>query len=68
MNSQSASTIRWRRSARCAHTSGCVDIAPFGGGLVAVRDDGPEDEILIFAGAEWRRFARDVKKGRYDLP
>ncbi len=55
----------WRKSSRCNHGE-CIEVASLGTRRVAVRDSkdnacGPQ---LAFAGAEWRSFVEDIKRGR----
>ncbi|QXJ23729.1 DUF397 domain-containing protein [Actinomadura graeca] len=63
---------RWRRSARCGASNGCVEIARPGAGVIFVRDSthiGEDTPIrLVFDVGEWRRFADDAKGGRFDRP
>ncbi|WP_131743290.1 DUF397 domain-containing protein [Actinomadura roseirufa] len=70
MSFDATTPARWRRSARCGASNGCVEVARNGGGTVAVRDgvraaDGGR-ERLVFDAAEWRRFTIEAKDGRFD--
>ncbi|WP_169806799.1 DUF397 domain-containing protein [Actinomadura macra] len=63
---------RWRRSARCGASNGCVEIARPTTGMICVRDSTCTEENtaawLVFDVGEWRRFADDAKGGRFDRP
>jgi hypothetical protein len=58
----------WRKSMRSTpEGANCVEVAALSQ-LIAVRDSkNPDGGKLIFTGESWRRFADDVKRGRYEL-
>lgn len=68
MSIRSASKIHWRKSSRSGDTGGaCVEVAGLAAD-VGVRDSkDPDGPRLVFASAEWRAFARQVKSGGLDL-
>jgi hypothetical protein len=55
----------WRKSSWSSFNGNCVEVAPFGGGLVGVRDTKEEGggPVLVFTGDAWRSFVRHVKAG-----
>jgi len=56
----------WRRSTFCG-PSGCVEVAPLGRGLVAVRDSKvDEGPVLVYTPDEWIAFIEGVKAGEFD--
>jgi hypothetical protein len=61
----------WRKSSRSGSdpaTSDCVEVAHLIED-VGVRDSkNPGGPHLVFGSAEWRAFARRVKRGEHDLP
>lgn len=59
---------RWRKSTRCGASNACVEVARIGADAISVRDAEDTATILAFGTAEWRRFAEDVKRGRFDHP
>ncbi|WP_242903007.1 DUF397 domain-containing protein [Actinomadura terrae] len=63
---------RWRKSARCGASNGCVEVMRLGTGVICVRDGtraGEQDAgILAFDAREWRRFAAQARGGRFDRP
>lgn len=57
----------WRKSTRSATQGECVEVAAVAE-KVAVRDSkNPRGSMLNFATEEWRKFARRVKAGQFDL-
>lgn len=58
---------RWRKSARCGASNGCVEVARPDHGTIFVRDTEKPTDILSFDPAEWHRFVTAVKLGRLDL-
>ncbi|TDD82526.1 DUF397 domain-containing protein [Actinomadura darangshiensis] len=67
MSSPETPPARWRKSTRCG-PSNCVEVARLDGDAISVRDTQDTATILAFGPAEWRRFAEDVKDGRFDRP
>ncbi|GGV10013.1 hypothetical protein GCM10010182_32220 [Actinomadura cremea] len=57
---------RWRKSARCGASNGCVEVARRDRGTISVRDTEKTTDILSFGAAEWHRFVTDAKRGRFD--
>jgi Domain of unknown function (DUF397) len=62
----SAADPSWRRSTLCG-PGGCVEVAPLGKGLVAVRDSKvDEGPVLVYTPDEWIAFVEGVKAGEFD--
>lgn len=59
---------RWRRSARCGASNGCVEVARLDDEAISVRDTEDTATRLAFRPGEWRKFIEDVKGGRLDRP
>ncbi|MBT2210436.1 DUF397 domain-containing protein [Actinomadura litoris] len=61
---------RWRKSARCGASNGCVEVMRLDTGMICVRDGTRADEeaagVLEFAAPEWRLFAAQARGGRFD--
>jgi Domain of unknown function (DUF397) len=56
----------WRRSTFCG-PGACVEVAPLGKGLVAVRDSKvDEGPVLVYTPDEWSAFIEGVKAGEFD--
>ncbi|TDC44666.1 DUF397 domain-containing protein [Actinomadura sp. KC345] len=59
---------RWRRSARCGASNGCVEVARMDVEAICVRDTEDTSAHLAFGLAEWRRFTEEARRGRFDGP
>lgn len=68
MSFQGTPPARWRKSARCGASNGCVEVAGGGGDAISVRDTEDTSTILSFRSDEWRRFTEEAKDGRFDHP
>lgn len=64
------SHVSWRKSSRSTYTNGCVEVGPFGNGLIGVRDTKQcgEGPMLIFGEAAWGSFLADLSDGRHRRP
>lgn len=57
---------RWVRSRACS-SDGCVEVARFGDGSVAIRDSkDPGKAAHVFDREEWAAFVTGVKNGEFD--
>ena len=57
--------LSWRKSS-FSNVNGCVEIAPYRGG-VAVRDSkNPDGGVLVYNEHEWRAFLDGVRAGEFD--
>ncbi|SCG34038.1 DUF397 domain-containing protein [Micromonospora halophytica] len=57
----------WRKSTR-SQTSNCVEVAPLGAAVVALRDSkDPGGPVLLFNRAGWLGFISGAKNGQFDL-
>ncbi|MFC4053858.1 DUF397 domain-containing protein [Actinomadura syzygii] len=66
MSFQGRPPARWRRSARCGATNGCVEVARLDVSAISVRDTEDITDHLSFGLGEWRKFIEDAKDGRFD--
>ena len=66
MSFQGTPPARWRKSARCGASNGCVEVARRGGDAISVRDTEDAATILSFRPDEWRTFTERAKDGRFD--
>jgi hypothetical protein len=56
----------WRKATCSLGNSGCVELAPHGGG-VAIRDSKhPDGPILLYTADEWRCFLRGAQDGEFN--
>jgi hypothetical protein len=61
-----AEDLQWRKSS-FSSTNGCVEVAPWGEALVAVRDSkNPDGGIQVYNHHEWRSFLKGVRNGEFD--
>lgn len=57
----------WRKSARSGAVGNCVEIAPLGGGEIAMRNSrNPNGPALIYTRAEMAAFLAGAKDGEFD--
>ncbi|MEU4826357.1 DUF397 domain-containing protein [Actinomadura citrea] len=68
MSFQGTPPARWRKSARCGASNGCVEVARRTEGAISVRDTEDTATILSFRPDEWLRFTEEAKDGRFDQP
>jgi hypothetical protein len=62
------SRLSWRKSTFSNNGGNCVEIAPMGGGGVAVRDSkNPGGTALKFTRDEWNAFLSGAKAGKFDF-
>ncbi|MFI0484074.1 DUF397 domain-containing protein [Actinomadura sp. 9N215] len=66
MSFQGSPPARWRRSARCGASNGCVEVARLDDEAISVRDTEDTATRLAFGLGEWREFVRGVRDGRFD--
>jgi hypothetical protein len=61
--------VTWRKSSYSgSNGGGCVEVAPYPGPAVGVRDSkDPEGPRLVFAPDDWRAFVAGVKVGEFNL-
>ena len=65
--SKSTDITGWRKSSYSGSNGNCVEFAPFGGELVAVRNSrDPEGAVLFFDRDELGAFLAAVKTGELD--
>jgi hypothetical protein len=67
MSFQGTPPARWRKSARCGASNGCVEVARREEDVVSVRDTEDTATILSFRPDEWRAFTESAKDGRFDI-
>lgn len=62
----SSQSLPWRKSSHSS-INGCVEVAPWPEGGVAVRDSkNPENGMFLYTDHEWRAFLAGVKDGEFD--
>ncbi len=60
-------SARWRKSTRSGAIGNCVEVAPLGGGEIAMRNSRqPDGPALIYTRAEMEAFLAGVKDGEFD--
>jgi len=58
--------LQWRTSS-FSNGAGCVQVAPLGGGLVALRDSkNPDQGYFVYNAHEWHSFVQGVGAGEFD--
>jgi hypothetical protein len=58
--------LRWRTSSYSAGGS-CVEVAPLGKGLMALRDSkNPDQGYFVYNAHEWHSFLLGVRAGEFD--
>jgi hypothetical protein len=58
--------LGWR-TATSSNGDGCVEVAPLGGGLMALRDSkNPEKGYFVYNAHEWHSFLQGVRAGEFD--
>jgi hypothetical protein len=59
-------SLAWRKSSYSGG-DGCVETAPFQGGMVAVRDSkDPAGPVLLYHPHEWQAFLAGVRNNEFD--
>jgi hypothetical protein len=59
-------SLSWRKST-ASGADGCVEVAPFVDGIVAIRDSkDPNGASLAYTPHEWRSFLAGVRNGEFD--
>ena len=59
--------LTWRKSRRSGAQGNCVEVAPLGGGDVAIRHSGrPDGPVIIYTRAEMAAFLSGAKDGEFD--
>ena len=67
MNSESSTSLQWRKSSFSANNGACVELAPLTEGGVAVRDSkDPHGPVLSFTRSEWAAFAAGMAAGEFN--
>ena len=65
--SASTASLPWRKSGYSNPNGSCVELAPFLGGRVAMRNSrDPEGDVLIHTAAEFHAFLLGAKQGEFD--
>jgi hypothetical protein len=63
----SLGAVAWRKSIRSGATGNCVELAPLGGGAVAMRNSRfPAGPALVYTRAEIAAFVAGAKNGEFD--
>jgi Domain of unknown function (DUF397) len=58
--------LPWRKSS-FSSMNGCVEVAPLGGGHLALRDSkSPDRGYFVYNAHEWHSFAAGVRAGEFD--
>lgn len=66
MSDNDVEDLQWRKSS-FSSADGCVEVAPWGEALVAVRDSkNPAGGIQVYDHHEWRCFLKGVRNGEFD--
>ena len=55
----------WRKSSYSSPSGNCVEAAELAGGVELRNSRFPDGPALVFTGAEWDAFLRDVKAGSF---
>jgi hypothetical protein len=59
-------SLVWRISKRSS-AGNCVEVAPIGAGMIAIRHSRrPSGEMIVFSASEIEAFAEGVKDGEFD--
>jgi hypothetical protein len=67
MSARQLSGATWRKSERSGAVGNCVEVAPLGGGVVAVRNSRyPDGPALIYTRDEIAAFLFGAKDGEFD--
>ncbi len=58
--------LKWRKSS-FSGGDGCVEVAPYHHGQIAVRDSkDPAGSVLVYTPHEWRSFLAGVRNAEFD--